>query len=114
MAKVTGKWSITTDWGCDGSITGTFEQTFKSNGTWKSSPWVHSGRWIQVGDHVIWTFKDVKDLVYSGNISGSWMTGAQGYTKKGSYRGCFGARRSGVPMAKVPAKAKSKADPAIG
>ena len=45
MANVVGNWTLTTDWGCDGSITGSFNQTFNANGTWNSTPFIHSGRW---------------------------------------------------------------------
>jgi hypothetical protein len=115
MANVVGSWVITTDWGCDGSITGSFNQTFNADGTWASSPFVHSGRWYQVEDIVVWTFNDTPNLVYAADLSGSWMTGAQGFETVGGIKGCFGAHRAGVPAALEKAVAAKKvADPTIG
>ncbi len=117
MANVVGAWTVTTDWGCDGSITGSFTQTFNADGTWTSSPFVHNGRWFQVEGIVAWTFSDVANLVYAANLSGSWMAGAQGYETAGGQKGCFGARRAGIPSAKaeVAAKAEKGAqDPSLG
>ncbi|HJP90989.1 MAG TPA: hypothetical protein VJ875_03485 [Pyrinomonadaceae bacterium] len=117
MANVVGTWSLTTDWGCDGSITGSFNQTFNSDGTWSSSPFTHSGRWYQVEGMVVWTFNDTPNLVYAANLSGSWMAGVQGYEQSGGIKGCFGGSRSGVAAAKAPSKAAAKtakADPALG
>ena len=117
MANVVGAWSITTDWGCDGSITGTFNQTFAADGTWSSTPYVHSGRWYQVEGLVVWTFNDTPNLVYAAKFSGSWMAGVQGYETAGGIKGCFGARRAGISAAKAtaPEKAPAKgADPALG
>ncbi len=117
MASVVGSWSITTDWGCAGTITGTFSQTFNAGGTWTSSPFVHSGRWYQVEGLVVWTFNDTPNLVYAANLSGSWMAGVQGYETSGGAKGCFGAHRAGIPAAKAKAPAKAKArgiDPALG
>jgi hypothetical protein len=34
MSNVVGTWNLTTDWGCDGSITGSFDQVFNADGTW--------------------------------------------------------------------------------
>src|SRR3954469_2571408 len=67
-------WTVTADWGCDGTITGTFNQAFNSDHSWTSSPFVHSGRWFQVGATIVWTFADAPNLVYSGNMSGTFMT----------------------------------------
>lgn len=113
-AAAPGIWTVTTDWGCDGSITGSFTQTFNANGTWTTSPFVHSGRWYQVGGIVVWSFADTPALVYSGNISGSWMSGAQGYETAGGMTGCFGARVAGVPGAPGARVAPGHGDAAIG
>jgi hypothetical protein len=116
MANVLGAWSITTDWGCDGSITGKFNQTFNKNGTWNSTPFVHSGRWYQVEGLVVWTVNDTPNLVYAANLSSNWMTGVQGYETAGGMTGCFSAHRvllavsmTGIRAAKAKAKAPAKA-----
>jgi hypothetical protein len=117
MANVVGDWSITTDWGCDGSITGTFNQTFKADGTWTSSPFTHNGRWFQVEGVVAWTFDDVPHLVYSATLVGSWMVGGQGYEEANGIKGCFGAHRAGIPAAVAALKEKTKPgtkDPTLG
>lgn len=106
---IAGTWTLTTDWGCDGSITGSFTQTFNANGTWTSSPFVHNGRWFQVGGVIIWTFADVPNLTYSGNVSGSWISGIQGYPVVNGITGCFGGRVRGVAAAEAPATGKSDA-----
>ena len=115
MANVVGSWVITTDWGCDGSITGSFNQTFHADGTWTSTPFAHNGRWIQVEGLVVWTFSDIANLVYSGNLSGSWMAGIEGYEAAGGIKGCYGAHRAGVPGAPALAPAAAAGhDPALG
>jgi hypothetical protein len=115
MASIVGTWTLTTDWGCGGSITGSFDQTFNADGTWSSTPFVHRGRWFQVENVVIWVFDDVSNLVYAGNINGSWIEGAQGYTTAGGSKGCFGGHRAGIPAALKTAMAAKKAgDPALG
>jgi hypothetical protein len=68
MANVVGSWSLTTDWGCDGSITGSFNQTFNADGTWNVTSPAHNGRWFQVEGLVIWTFNDTPNLVYAANL----------------------------------------------
>jgi hypothetical protein len=115
MANVVGSWVLTTDWGCDGSITGSFDQTFNANGTWSSTPFAYSGRWFQVEDLVIWIFNDIPNLVYAGNVNGSWIEGIQGYEAAGGIKGCFGGHKAGVPAALEAARAAKKvADPALG
>jgi hypothetical protein len=114
MASAVGTWNLTTDWGCDGSITGSFSQTFSANGTWSSTPFVHSGRWFQAEGLVIWTFANTPNLVYSANLSGSWMSGIQGYTTSGGIKGCFGGRRAGVSVAAEKSMAKGSHDPTLG
>lgn len=113
MASVVGTWSLTTDWGCDGSITGTFTQTFKADGTWSSTPFAHHGRWYQDEGLVVWTFEDTPNLVYAGNLSGSWMAGAQGYEVASGIKGCFGGHKAGVPAAAAK-PTKKIADPTLG
>src|SRR3954447_8922753 len=108
---ILGSWTLTTDFGCDGSITGSFTQTFNADGTWTSAPFVHSGRWYQVGGVIVWTFNDVANLVYSGNVSGSWISGVQGYELAGGINGCFGGRVTGVAVAGSSANGK---DPVLG
>jgi hypothetical protein len=88
-AAIAGTYTLTTDWGCDGSITGSFSQTFNANRTWSSSPFIHSGFWYQVGNTVVWTFSDTANLVYSGQLNGSFISGVQGYTQSGGITGCF-------------------------
>lgn len=117
MANVVGNWILTTDWGCDGSITGSFSQTFNANGTWNSTPFVHSGRWYQVEGLVVWTFDDTPHLVYAANLSGSWMAGVQGYEIAGGIKGCFGGHRAELAAAKVLSQAAAKSatvNPALG
>ncbi len=99
MTSVVGAWHLTTDWGCDGSITGSFDQTFNADGTWSTNAFAHRGRWFQVEGLVTWTFDDVPNLVYAANLSGSWRAGIQGYETAGGTKGCFGGHRSGVPSA---------------
>jgi hypothetical protein len=114
MANIVGTWTLTTDWGCGGSITGSFEMTFNADGTLSSSPFVHSGRWFQVEDVAVWTFDDVAGLVYAGNLNGSWVEGAQGYTSDG-FSGCFGGHVAGIPAAAEAAMAAEEAaDPVLG
>lgn len=114
MANVVGSWVFTSDWGCDGSITGSWNQTFNADGTWSSSLG-HKGRWFQVEGLVVFTFTDVANLVYAANLSGSWMAGSQGYETAGGIKGCHGAHRSGIPAAlTTKAAAKKGADPALG
>jgi hypothetical protein len=115
MASVVGTWTLTTDWGCDGSITGSFTQTFNADGTWTSSPFVHKGRWYQVEGLVVWTFADVANLVYAANLAGSWMAGGQGYEAAGGAKGCFGGHLATVPgLAETRAAAAEQADPTLG
>jgi hypothetical protein len=96
MSSVVGTWAITTDFGCDGSIAGTFNQTFNADGTWTNTIG-SNGRWYQVEDTVVWDFNNAAKLVYGANIIGSWMQGGLGYTTAGGLKGCFGAHREGVP-----------------
>lgn len=111
--SVAGGWTLTTDWGCDGSITGSFTVTFNANGTWTSSGG-NNGRWYQVGSMVVWNFANVANLIYSGNLSGSWMSGVQGYPTAGGSTGCFGGHLSSVAaQARVPATA-GQGDPITG
>lgn len=108
---------MTSDWGCDGSITGSWTQTFKADGTWSSTPFVHSGRWFQVEGLVIWTFADTPNLVYSVYLSGSWMAGSQGYETAGGAKGCCGGHRAGVAGLTTAIAAKAAAgalDPSVG
>ncbi|HEV7964977.1 MAG TPA: hypothetical protein VGP57_20715 [Actinoplanes sp.] len=114
VSSVVGTWTLTTDFGCDGSITGSFTQTFNANGTWSSSPFVHSGRWYQVGGYVVWSFADTANLVYAANLSGSWMTGAQGFEDTSGTQGCFGGHLASVAgLAGAPA-ARGGVDAAVG
>lgn len=117
MANIVGSWVITTDWGCDGSITGTFNQTFNANGTWSSASPSHSGRWYQVECLVVWTFTDTPNLVYAVNVSGSWFSGVQGYETAGGIKGCCGGHKSGVPglaAAETSKEAAKAIDPVLG
>lgn len=108
ITALPGTWTLTTDWGCDGSITGSFGITFNANGTWTSTG--HSGWWYQVGDMAVWTFSTVANLSYAGNLSGSWISGVQGYTASGGSKGCFGGSLSTVAVAaKAPAAAGTDA-----
>jgi hypothetical protein len=74
MANVVGTWSLTKDWGCGGSITGSFNQTFNADGTWSSAPFVHQERWFQVEGLIAWTFNDTPNLVYAPTL---WEVGWQ-------------------------------------
>ena len=114
MASVVGTWTLTTDFGCDGSITGSFTMTFNADGTWTSTPFVHNGRWYQVEGLVVWTAADIADLVYAGNLSGSWMSGVQGFETAGGSKGCFGGHRSGVPGLVAETAAAAEIDPVLG
>jgi hypothetical protein len=113
MANVVGSWVYTSDWGCDGSITGSWNQTFNADGTWSSSLG-HSGRWFQVEGMVAFTLTDTPNLVYTANLSGSWMAGIQGYVTAGGSKGCHGAHRSGVTATPAKAAAKKGPDPVLG
>ena len=115
MANAVGSWVLTTDWGCDGSITGSFNQTFNADGTWTSVPFAHNGRWFQTEGLITWTFNDVQNLVYAANLTGSWMSGIQGYETAGGTKGCFGGHRPELPAALEARKAAKKiGDPLIG
>jgi hypothetical protein len=107
MASIVGKWQLTTDFGCDGSIAGTFDQTFNADGTWTNSLG-SKGRWFQVEGLATWDFDNAAKLVYAANVAGSWMSGSLGYTTSGGLKGCFGGHREGVPG--LAAKALSKKD----
>jgi hypothetical protein len=113
-ASVVGTWTLTTDFGCDGSITGSFTQTFNADNTWSSSPFIHSGRWYQVGASVVWTFLDTPNLVYSGNLSGSWFSGVQGFETVGGSTGCFGGHLASVPAVAGESSTTGRVDPATG
>ncbi len=109
--QIVGTWFLTTDWGCDGSITGSFTQTFNADGTFTTG--ANSGRWVQVGNVIFWTFSTVAGLTYAGNVSGSWISGVQGYTVvNGIAPGCFGGRVNGVAGGETPSAGKT--DPVIG
>lgn len=113
MASIVGTWTLTTDWGCDSSITGSFDITFNADGTWSTSS--YTGRWFQVEDVAVWVFDNVANLVYAGNLNGSWIEGAQGYTSDGFGTGCFGGHVAGIPAAAEAALAAEGApDPVIG
>ena len=107
MASIVGTWQITTDFGCDGSIAGTFDQTFNADGTWTNSLG-SNGRWFQVEGLATWDFNNAAKLVYAANVAGSWMAGSLGYTTSGGLRGCFGAHREGIPG--LAAQALTKKD----
>src|SRR5690242_12269780 len=94
-ASIVGRWTLTTDWGCVGSPTGSFEIEFKADGTWSSTPFTHNGRWFQGEGLALWTFDDTANLIYSANVSGSWMAGIQGYTTGGG-QGCFGGSKTAL------------------
>jgi hypothetical protein len=96
MSNVVGTWTVTTDFGCDGSIAGSFNQTFNADGTWTNTIG-SNGRWYQVEGLIVWDFNNAAKLVYAANLAGSWMSGALGYTTAGGLKGCFGAHREGVP-----------------
>jgi hypothetical protein len=115
MASVVGTWTFTSDWGCDGSVTGSWSQTFNADGTWTSSLG-HTGRWFQVEGMVTFTFNNVANLVYASNLSGSWIAGIQGYTTSGGTKGCHGATKSTALVALTQtAQAPAKGfDPALG
>ncbi|WP_117211992.1 hypothetical protein [Allorhizocola rhizosphaerae] len=108
--QILGTWFLTTDWGCDGSITGSFTQTFNADGTWSGAS--HNGRWFQVGNVIVWSYNTAAGLQYAGNVSGSWISGVQGYTNGTAIApGCFGGRVNGVASV---GETDSKVDPAIG
>ncbi|MGH9634494.1 MAG: hypothetical protein ACRD72_06615 [Candidatus Angelobacter sp.] len=96
MSNVVGTWVITTDFGCDGSIAGSFDQTFHADGTWTNTIG-SNGRWFQIEGLVQWDFNNAAKLIYAANLAGSWMAGSLGYTTVGGLKGCFGAHRAGVP-----------------
>ena len=114
MSNPVGNWVYTSDWGCDGSITGSWNQTFNADGTWTSSLG-HNGRWFQVEGLIAFTFNDVANLVYAANLTGSWIAGIQGYETAGGIKGCHGAHRAGIPTAAPATEASKKGhDPALG
>src|SRR5512135_3530095 len=97
-ASIVGTWTLTTDFGCDGTLTGSFQITFNNDGTWNSTPFIHNGRWFQGEGLAVWTFNDVPNLVYSANVSGIWMAGIQGFTTGGN-QGCFGGTKQIAALA---------------
>jgi hypothetical protein len=107
MASIVGKWKLTTDFGCDGSIAGTFDQTFNADGTWSNSLG-SKGRWFQVEGLATWDFDNAAKLVYAANVAGSWVSGSLGYTTAGGLKGCFGGHKEGVPG--LAAQALTKKD----
>jgi len=113
MSSIVGTWSITTDFGCDGSIAGTFDQTFNANGTWTNTIG-STGRWYQVEDVVVWDFNNAAKLVYGAKLTGSWMSGALGFTTAGGLQGCFGAHKAGVPGLAAKALKEKRVRPDTG
>ena len=113
MSNPVGTWTVTTDFGCDGSIAGTFNQTFNADGTWTNTIG-SNGRWFQVEGLIIWDFNNAAKLVYSANLAGSWMAGALGYTTQGGLKGCFGAHRAGVPGLATKATEEKRIRPDTG
>ena len=113
MSNVAGTWTVTTDFGCDGSIAGSFNQTFNVDGTWTNTIG-SNGRWYQVEGLVVWDFNNAAKLVYAANLAGSWMSGALGYTTQGGLKGCFGAHRDGVPGLATKALAAKRIRPDTG
>ncbi len=108
--QIAGTWFFTTDWDCNGSITGSFTLTFNADGTWTGAG--HNGRWFQVGNGLVFTFATAAGLQYAGNVSGSWISGVQGYTNGTAIApGCFGARVNGLAAVEEPT---GKIHPAIG
>lgn len=114
MASIVGTWIMTTDWGCDGSISGSWDHTFNADGTWTASTG-DSGRWFQAEGMFSLSADDLPNLIYSGNVSGSWIAGIQGYTDTSGMKGCFGGVRSTAGAKAKAAEGKGKAiNPATG
>ncbi len=116
MTDIVGNWVLDIDWDCDGRYDGFLHLTFSANGTWAiKGDFPHRGRWFHNQGLIIWTFNDVKDIVYTANLSGSSMSGIQGYTKSKGKKGCFGGRKVELfeKVAETDPKAKRR-DPAIG
>jgi hypothetical protein len=100
MTSIVGTWHILITWTFGAGVgTGTElnfgNPTFEADGTWVSEL-PHRGRWLQVGDQVIWNTED--DVVYSGKIEQdpvvanvSTITGIMGLLihngKQGTFRG---------------------------
>ncbi len=92
MSNVAGTWTVTTDFGCDGSIAGSFNQTFNADGTWTNTIG-SNGRWYQVEGLVVWDFNNAAKLVYAANLAGSWMSGSLGlYNPRRTERMLWGAQ----------------------
>jgi hypothetical protein len=113
MSSPVGTWTITTDFDCDGSIAGSFDQTFDANGTWTNTIG-SNGRWYQVEGVVVWDFNNAAKLVYAANLTGSWMSGVLGFTTAGGLKGCFGAHKKGVPGLAAEADEAKRVRPDTG
>jgi hypothetical protein len=113
VASIVGTWIITTDFGCDGTIAGSFTQTFNPDGTWTNTVG-SDGRWYQAEGLVVWDFNNADKLVYAANLAGSWMSGDLGYTTAGELKGCFGAHREGVPGLAAEATEAKRVRPDTG
>jgi hypothetical protein len=111
--SATGTWIESIDWSCDGNP-GSSVISFNADHTWTSTPFVHNGRWFQVNSMVVWTFADVPNLVYTANVSGSQMSGIQGYETVNGFNGCFTATLAFTAKAAAAAAVVKGSDATIG
>lgn len=96
---IVGIWAaVEVDWGCTGSAVTAPPFTFHPDGTWS---YAHGGgRWLQVGETVVWDFANAPGLVFTGRAHASGMSGTMGYLTGNGPSGCFSAARK--PSAAPP------------
>lgn len=91
-----GTWAVVAvDWGCSGSVDMAGPFTFHADGTWS---YAHGrGRWLQVGETVMWNFTNAAGLVFSASMVDSAMSGSMGYLTSRGPSGRFAALRDPMP-----------------
>jgi hypothetical protein len=83
---INGTYTMTFDWGCDGSATGTTSWTINSNGTWTVNG-VNNGTWRLLGNHFQLTYAGIS-TIYQGTAIGNHIEGTM---TSGASTGCFKA-----------------------
>lgn len=100
---VAGSWTLSFDWGCDGSYS-TTSFTAAANGTW-SSGGGYTGLWVSVAGMLTYTFDD-SETTYSGVMAAKSVTGIQ--TTFTGTNGCFYLLQSGTPAPAAAADSRTE------
>jgi hypothetical protein len=109
MPSIVGTWNVYLTWS-SGKSGGTelpvADHIFNADGTWTDRHGDHHGRWLQVGDQVVWNVNvsEYAGLVYSASIQPGHalpheasMTGIMGHLVPYGRQGSFRAQRSFMP-----------------